>query len=238
MFSSIFGFLRKKKGLRPEYIRSIIKQVVGAASLGTISIIIILLMSFSWSTEYSLKFFNDVYNYICGNTSPETTLIQFFKHLGLTFLFPVILSVLLIVSRKHNTDIRFSLLTEKNPQKANGLIVFLSPPGKDEGKLSNKNGTLGEIQFRKSFDGSWRMPIEAITHHAERLQHIVIIPSADSGLKKPGTWRDVEDFKKLLAKHWISNANIPSIKAISEATNKFIDDSKERLSASQALMRL
>jgi hypothetical protein len=103
--------------------------------------------------------------------------------------------------------IRLRANQDDNPQTCEALILFLSPPGKDASRLkdwltdTNLRCRVADKIVRERFQGSWRMPLEAIGWHVGRLKKIVIIPSCDDPLdpkKKDGTFRNLTDWRLLL----------------------------------------
>jgi hypothetical protein len=100
------------------------------------------------------------------------------------------------------------VVQDDRPARVKGLVLFLSPPGQDtdliqqifDGKTASG---INDKHFRERFVGAWRMPLEAIFYHLERLKEVVIIPSADltkaDGSQVPGTFLKVEMFIRLVS---------------------------------------
>ncbi len=85
-----------------------------------------------------------------------------------------------------------SPVVRQGPAKpARVLIWFLSPPG----------GPGLERETDPNAMRSWRMAHEAISHHHQRgrLERVVVIPSADAGSKRNGTFRFIDDFRHTMA---------------------------------------
>ena len=88
-----------------------------------------------------------------------------------------------------------------NIQQCKVLVLFLSPPGKDEpnlptllGDLSLK-GRLADRSVRALLQASWRMPLEAVAAHVPHLEKVIVIPSSG----KNGTAPKAPLFRDLLA---------------------------------------
>jgi len=64
------------------------------------------------------------------------------------------------------------------------LLLFLSPPGKDEPNLpallndAYIKGRISDRAVRERLQASWRMPLEAVAAHVRRLRKVVVIPSS------------------------------------------------------------
>jgi hypothetical protein len=91
---------------------------------------------------------------------------------------------------------------QDSPQKVRALVLFLSPasgPDRDEAfkKLSEPGFRLTKEGLSQLGKFSWRMPLEAIAYHLERLSYIYVIPSSDS-VNAKGTHLDFSDFIKIL----------------------------------------
>lgn len=74
---------------------------------------------------------------------------------------------------------------------ARAIVWFLSPPGPVPPEETDPE------KMR-----SWRMAYEAIAWHRQRgeLEHVIVIPSADSGSKRDGTSHYFEAFRRTMAK--------------------------------------
>jgi hypothetical protein len=73
----------------------------------------------------------------------------------------------------------------KMPQKTQALIVFLSPPVRDEELVESilsgeKKLDLSLLEDRERFRGPWRMIMEAVNYHLPELTHLVVIPSMET----------------------------------------------------------
>ncbi|AGA89191.1 hypothetical protein Thimo_0321 [Thioflavicoccus mobilis 8321] len=70
---------------------------------------------------------------------------------------------------------------EPQPAQVHGLILFLSNLSAEQARAVQAGLTTldGLAAFRAAHGGlNWRMPLEAIAHHAPRLQHVIVICSA------------------------------------------------------------
>lgn len=118
-------------------------------------------------------------------------------------LFFLLVGWLYWLARKALARINLVIVQDENPQKCKALILFLSPPLKDmtwltqEQKEEMQNSILQE-EVRKRFEGPWRMPIEAVAYHLDRLDKIVIFPSSDSPGRDDGTFRNLDLFKRVV----------------------------------------
>jgi len=107
---------------------------------------------------------------------------------------PAIFLLLVIVARQHQPQ--FTPEITQHPAAARrALVLLLSPPGQSETELKAIEGSLLDEAVRARFTGPWRMPIEAIAHHARQgvLKTVVVLGSADSGVAEDGTvhWLDI-----------------------------------------------
>lgn len=99
----------------------------------------------------------------------------------------------------------FQKLTEP-PRTIKHLVLFLSPsdPRKE---LPEVTQFIQELPSALDFNtaltkldqSSWKMPLVAINHHHHHdLKQVLVIPSADQKGKPNGTYRELENFKKIL----------------------------------------
>lgn len=158
----------------------------GSLNLGVILCIVLLLMSLDWMSSAINDIITRRGNGGVGITPWDTIRIV---------SFPILLVVFWcrargVTSRRVHSHIKEHVY----PRPVNVLIMFLSTKGKDrDGKggskwkdeelierLIEKGGSIDDEELRNEFKGSWRMPIEAIAHHAKRLDKVVVIPSEDS----------------------------------------------------------
>lgn len=119
-------------------------------------------------------------------------------HLGLGFLaFPLLLGWLIRAARKARQRLR-PVVKEDRPQPVRGLILYLSVLQADHAeKLADpRREKLDLAGFRLRYErASWRMPVEAVAHHAGRLDYVVVIPS--QGAK--GSAEQLPRFRELLS---------------------------------------
>jgi len=120
-------------------------------------------------------------------------------------LFLFILALVYFGIRHIASAMKIRVLQDDNPPTCKVLILFLSPVGRDlttaKQIASGANpATITNPQDRQRFEGSWRMPLEAIAHHIKRLEKVIVVPSADSPGKTDGTYRDLDLFVSTVKK--------------------------------------
>jgi hypothetical protein len=107
------------------------------------------------------------------------------------------------------------IAVDDKPSGVKALILFLSPPGRDN--VDAIHGDITDPAVRQQFKGSWRMPIEAIFHHLDRksLELIALIPSADVGEIR-GTIHEGDKFRNLVKRLTAGADGRPEIKTAAE----------------------
>ncbi len=199
------GKSRKKARSGPPAIQAerafaAIKQTFGSNKPLAIGLAALLLLTFGWfvNATYDLPLLLD------GNTALGFRL----RVVGGLLAFLLVSVWLVWMASRANVTVPVIVVQTPDPPKVAGLITFLSPPGADRAQIETfAASTVGEAEPpdpRASLKGSWRMPLEALAYHAERLKYLVVIPSADDPRDpqgKPGTWRDMELFKAVVARY-------------------------------------
>ena len=118
---------------------------------------------------------------------------------------------------------------DDSPQQVRGLILFLSPVGKDldlVNELSYPTPDAAESSVllldreqRKRFQGPWRMALEAMAYHRPRLGRVIVIGSSTltnkEGKQFEGTEHLVPFFQRLVAA--ISGAEPLEVESLNEA---------------------
>jgi hypothetical protein len=139
-------------------------------------------------------------------------------------LFPALMVVFVLAVRRAARHVNLIIVQDENPASTKALVLFLSPPGQDTERIAAMSrdagvrGRIEDLSLREQFKSSWRMPLEAIAHHRSRLRWVVVIPSRDGDLRQDGTWRSLEDFRKLVT----ALAEKPNlqIRSLAELTSK------------------
>jgi len=150
--------------------------------------------------------------------------------------FPLLLLGLWLWARKGRPVIRVSAIQDSKPPKVKSLILCLSPCGNKDQQLVKDicdqkiPATINDSGFLARFQGAWRMPLEAIAYHQERLEQLILIPSADQsrqgGPTFPGTYREVDCFRELVHKLWPRGADQPpQVRNISQCISRQMPDS-------------
>jgi hypothetical protein len=120
-------------------------------------------------------------------------------HLAIGFLaLPLFLAELLRLARQARERVRPRIAEDLDPPKVRGLILYLSTlTGGSVGSLEEAlEGPMDLARFREAFGReNWRMPVEAVAYHRDRLQQVLLIPS--SGAR--GSVGQVELFQRLLS---------------------------------------
>ncbi len=131
--------------------------------------------------------------------------------------FPLLVLVLWLGARHMAGRLRISVDEDLQPLPGRALILFLSSRGKDPVRVE---GDIREAGTRAGFGrSSWRMPAEAIAYHHGHgwLRHVVVIPSCDTE-KRPGTWREVDEFRATITPLLWDRAPAPEIVTLAELT--------------------
>lgn len=174
-------------------------QALGARPGTTVVGVIAFLTFFSWFSEV---FRRVVLWVMAAGERPAMQEIL----LGLAF--PVLTLILALLARR-DVDLAFDVDQESVPAKVRALILFLSPPGQDlalvhELLQSNRAVSIGEHAVRARFGGPWRMPLEAIAYHRDRLESVVVIASRPAmrqdGSVDPGSESHLDGFCALISR--------------------------------------
>jgi hypothetical protein len=124
--------------------------------------------------------------------------------------------------------VRLRANQDDDPQTCKALILFLSPPGEDAQHFRDwltdpgLRHRIADTTVRERFQKSWRMPLEAVGWHVNRLKKIVVIPSCDDPIhtaKRDGTFRNLPNFRLVL--NWF--LPIPEQVEIRDATQPPFD---------------
>lgn len=123
--------------------------------------------------------------------------------------FPLLVWWLWRQARRRVGRVPVQVRQDDAPKSVRGLIVFLSPPFADADALQRDRQAPGRDPLKGAFfkylKGSWRMPLEAVDYHREKLEQLIVITSADSHTgaragQPDGTWRDFALFKDTVAR--------------------------------------
>ena len=113
-----------------------------------------------------------------------------------TATLPVLLLWLVMQARNARQMLR-PTISEHSPDQVRGLVMYLSSLRADYlGSLQEalKQG-MDLTAFRQQFGHiNWRMPLEAVNHHAQKLAFVVVIASSGEG----GSAKQLGEFKALL----------------------------------------
>ncbi len=137
-------------------------------------------------------------------------------------LMPAIFLALVLLARLHQPQYTPEI-TQHPAGARRALVLLLSPPKQSDEELDKIEGSLLDPKLREGFTGPWRMPMEAVAHHAGQgvvstkvllgsgirsdqplygvlqrgvLQTVVVMGSSDSGGLKNGTFRCLDKFKE------------------------------------------
>lgn len=142
-------------------------------------------------------------------------------------IFLCFLGVLWALARKWKGELLPEVLVEDHPHQVKALVLFLSLPGNRQVQATNRercekaDASLDNPVLRQSIEGPWRMPIEALAFHQQRLKTVIVIPSSDRKEEDPprGTFRFMSDFKSIIC--LLSNGN-PQFQIVTPA--EFLND--------------
>lgn len=191
---------RRPPKLQTDYALEVVRSILDSVKWGTWqvgSLIILFLVSLNLSS-------NSIYDILRGQFHCSQLLILVFSGLLVIRIFRLAKEV----TARVNLDIEQT----DTPQLCKALILFLSPPGADEQWLRQalKDEPAGEIRdekLRQRIQKSWRMPIEAVAYHLDRLERIVVLPSGDSPGSADGTFRYLGLFRDVV--QWIIGTKKP-----------------------------
>ncbi|MCB9958319.1 MAG: hypothetical protein H6843_06830 [Rhodospirillaceae bacterium] len=176
--------------------RKWLAQAFGSSDPLSLIVVFILLLSFSILSS-AIESFVQEFDY---------------WRVAAVLIFSAIMFVFIFLARRWNRDLLPTVITDEQPPQAKMLIFFLSPAvtiGTDEekqkamAKLAEITGKIADQDVRKAISGSWRMPMEAIAYHKDRLKSIIVIGSSDSTSKitgkfTTGTHTQTDLFKSLV----------------------------------------
>jgi hypothetical protein len=176
-----------RKNLAAQKMHAALLAVLGSANIKVLGIILLYAIA--------LNLFFEAVNTLIGLLDGES--LQYGKFsVGLgSFLILTLWFAVVIRNKEGSISPTVKALTwrpgqqaasvYKTPQKTQALIVFLSPPIRDEELVESilsgeKKLDLNLQQDRERFRGPWRMIIEAVNYHLPELVHLVIIPSTET----------------------------------------------------------
>lgn len=189
------SFIRRNS-LQAKKWRAVLLQTLGTDSYVFIPVVLLIVLSMAW-------FANSTYSLFI--TAPPTT----WRMVVCLVSFPVTFIILVLLARKQLRKQAISVAEDAKPARVRGLIIFLSPMGPDKEFVKSIVDGTQQVDEQKSsylqrFTGSWRMPLESILYHIDRLEYVVLIPSADhrkdDGDISPGTIRETQHFIDLVSR--------------------------------------
>jgi len=128
--------------------------------------------------------------------------------------------------RQLRNRLRLKVEPRRSPQTCRGLIVFLSRAKEDVLraeqllKTPEQVGTVRDRAGRERFLQGWRMLWEAIAHHLDRLEYLIVIASSGAG----GTKGDFKIFRDLAALYCRRpRLKIVALHDLDEAKSEFVD---------------
>ncbi len=135
---------------------------------------------------------------------------------------------LMWATRRWTSTVHVKVEQDDTPEAVRALVLFLSPVGRDRELAASllqvaDAKPISDPAVRARFSGPWRMPLEAIAHHRERLQHVIVIPSRDhvkmDRKVDTGTACEVELFAGVVQKLCSSagGSKPPCVRSLAEA---------------------
>lgn len=124
-------------------------------------------------------------------------------------IFGLLVVTVFQLAKEAATRVNLDIEQTDTPQLCKSLILFLSPPGTDkewlqQARTNEHEGQIQEEKLRQKIQKSWRMPIEAVAYHLDRLEKIVVLSSSDSPGSTDGTFRDFALFRDVV--QWITRS--------------------------------
>ena len=201
-----FGFhLFKQRQAKAAFV-----HLFGSHSIAVILMVCLTMISLSWFGDGLWQTFAWVASTLLPDHSPAG---HGLGNLAKLLIFPTLLAGWWCWIKRTMDTVTLTVHEQEGPPGCKALILFLSPPKKDKRMVTEladeektERITIGDPDFRQRFQASWRMPMESIAYHLRqgRLETVLVIPSAtvnkagDNSV--PGTYQDVDMFKKLLEK--------------------------------------
>lgn len=185
----------------------VFRHLMGSIESGPIIVAVVLLWMLSWAGEA-------IFNWV----NRQAKLADSDLLLVWVALFVVGLILLRHFAHRSRRDVRTRVSQSAFAPPAKALALFLSPPGRaDQAIIASGElcGNLRDAAIRARLTGPWRMALEAIAYHADELELILVLPSANvqlpSGTAKPGTVNDIDDFKRMLGQLSGSKVRVKSL---------------------------
>jgi hypothetical protein len=175
-------------GLFPHLALRILSHSLGSGRLWPAVVAVLLVTSLSWlgNSLYELL------QWLDGQPLSGWIHLAF----GLAG-FPVLLVVLTGQARQVRQQLHPTVYEDDQPRRVRGLVLYLSVMRPEDCQVLRdacRDG-LDLAAFRERFPRvNWRMPVEAIAYHAERLEELVVIPSAG----ETGSAAQMDLFRALL----------------------------------------
>lgn len=183
--------------LKADYYLHVLRFIFGTHNWKIAAVVFLFLLSFSLFTS---SIFDMPVNGIT------------ISNLLFIISFVVLIIAIVIATRTASGRLNLSISEDVCLQKCKALILFLSPNSQSDNRIlqrlkdAGKQGKILDIDTRKMFQGSWRMPFEAMAYHLgpdKVLQKVYVITSSDSppmedeAPKKDGTHRMFNEFKEV-----------------------------------------
>ncbi len=178
---------RMKSKLKPKLKRAGhgsvdgIRTVFGADKLGLMLLIVLLLASLGWTADY-------IFERIGGP--------------GLALVFPVLVVLLMVLAWRVDRRLPVRVVEDADPPGARGLVMFLSLLRDQQRQYLIEKLDAGERLTMERIRADetlarmpWRMNLEAIDYHRDRLCRVALIPSRESA-------RQLDLFDRLCRMLW------------------------------------
>ena len=169
---------------------AIVLFVFGSLNFGVILCVAVILIAIGCATSAA-------YNLLVGRATLRLGTVDLpIGDILFIILLPLILLLAWLYAHRAARHVQPHIREIEDPRRVKALIMFLSPNGeKDKALVKDllaQGGDISDLALRKQFQSSWRMPVEAIAYHLERLEQVIVVASQR-------TEPEVDTFKALIA---------------------------------------
>lgn len=177
-------------GLLRKNASTVVLFVFGSLNFGVILCVVAILILMGCATSAA-------YNLLVGHATLRLGTVDLpIGDILFIALFPAVLLFAWLYARRTARHVQPHIREIEDPRRVKALVMFLSPNAKEDEALVQEllaqGGDISDPALRRRFKKSWRMPIEAIAYHLERLQEVIVVASKE-------TEGEVGKFKALVA---------------------------------------
>lgn len=156
-----------------------LQHLLGTGRGRSVVLVILFLVTLGWFTDSLFEWLSDAGLLLKGRSVEDWWPLH---RVVAVVAFPLYVVFLWGLARRARQRLRPQVRQDDDPPRARGLVLFLSTLKDEElteirGAL--RSGLTSVDEFRHRFGRcSWRMPIEALAYHHDRLRHVLVLVSA------------------------------------------------------------